>query len=118
MRSSRCRSRARSRRAHDRCQRTADTPDTRADARAPAPQPIEEDEPVDALDAAFGGARQIDRGPPPVDDVASLNTNRGDGAELAAQKPVVDRRAESRPQRSLPCGSGKKYKKCHGVGLV
>ena len=31
------------------------------------------------------------------------------------QQDSRQRRPESRPQRSCPCGSGKKYKKCHGA---
>ena len=33
------------------------------------------------------------------------------------QKPMPVHVEKSRPQRSLPCGSGKKYKNCHGKGL-
>jgi preprotein translocase subunit SecA len=45
-------------------------------------------------------------------DVRKLATNRGE-AERATKEPVV---AEDEPGRNdpCPCGSGKKYKKCHG----
>ncbi|MBX6362809.1 MAG: preprotein translocase subunit SecA [Gemmatimonadetes bacterium] len=49
-------------------------------------------------------------------DVARLSTSHGeDGA--AAKKPAA---ADSKVGRNdpCPCGSGKKYKKCHGAGLV
>ncbi len=82
----------------------------------PQPQPVDE-KPVDALDAAFGGVRTINRlGPPPPDDMSKLATNRGDGG-TPAQKPAAAKPAIGRND-PCPCGSGKKYKKCHGVGLA
>jgi uncharacterized protein YecA (UPF0149 family) len=49
-------------------------------------------------------------GPPPT-DVSKLATNRG---EERKQQPV---HAAAEPGRNdpCPCGSGKKYKKCHGA---
>jgi preprotein translocase subunit SecA len=92
----------------------ADTPDTRPMRAVPAPEPYEEDEMVDdRVAAAFGGARQIGGGP----DIRRLNTNRGDG-EVVAPKPVVNEEAKVGRNDPCPCGSGKKYKKCHGVGVV
>ena len=92
----------------------ADTPDSAPQRAQPAPQRIEE-QPVDALDAAFGGARQINRvAPPPADDFSKLATNRGDGG-TPAQKPAAAKPTVGRND-PCPCGSGKKYKKCHGVG--
>jgi preprotein translocase subunit SecA len=105
----------------------ADTPDTRPMRAVPTPEPYEEDELVeDRVAAAMGGARQIRR---PVSaggaemtstsamDVRRLNTNRGEEGAAPVHKPVT---AEPKVGRNdpCPCGSGKKYKKCHGVGLV
>jgi preprotein translocase subunit SecA len=79
---------------------------------------------VEERDAAVGilapGRRPVTVGPAGssagATDVRRLATNR-DEAGPAAQKPVV---AEERVGRNdpCPCGSGKKYKKCHGVGMV
>ena len=66
------------------------------------------------VDATGIAARaRTDTGPVgPATDVASLSTNRG-AAEAAKAQPVT---AEDEPGRNdpCPCGSGKKYKKCHG----
>jgi preprotein translocase subunit SecA len=90
-----------------------ETPDTRPMRAQPAPQPIdemEEDELTHAI-AGRGAARPISRGLDP-----RITTNRGDG-EPPIQKPII---AEPKIGRNdpCPCGSGKKYKKCHGVGVV
>jgi preprotein translocase subunit SecA len=46
-------------------------------------------------------------------DVARLQTNRGEGGSGGTNEPVT---VEDEPGRNdpCPCGSGKKYKKCHG----
>jgi preprotein translocase subunit SecA len=46
-------------------------------------------------------------------DVSRLSTNRGEAQ--ATREPVT---VEAEPGRNdpCPCGSGKKYKKCHGAG--
>ena len=79
-------------------------PAGRPAAAAPAP--------VDAMGVAAGAERTgggvlTDTGP----DVRRLATNRG---EARARGPVT---AEKAPGRNdpCPCGSGKKYKKCHGA---
>ncbi len=56
----------------------------------------------------FGVARSAQAGPDP----RTLATNRG-GDEEQKQQPV---HVEKEPGRNdpCPCGSGKKYKKCHG----
>jgi preprotein translocase subunit SecA len=92
-----------------------ETPDTGPMRAQPAPQPVEDDE-SDSLDAAFGGVRQLPAQRRPAEDLASLNTNRGESA-APPQKPAS---VEPKVGRNdpCPCGSGKKYKKCHGVGLV
>ncbi|MGQ0814201.1 MAG: preprotein translocase subunit SecA [Gemmatimonadota bacterium] len=92
-----------------------DTPATRPLRAVPAPEPYEKDEIAeDRVAAAFGGARQIGRAAQP--DVRRLSTNRGD-EHAPVQKPVT---VEPKVGRNdpCPCGSGKKYKKCHGIGLV
>ena len=101
-----------------------DAPPTRPMHGLPIPEPYEE-EPGDRVAAAMGGARQIRR---PVAagaaqigneipmDVTRLATNRGEDGDAPVHKPAT---AEPKVGRNdpCPCGSGKKYKKCHGVGL-
>ncbi|MGQ0560355.1 MAG: preprotein translocase subunit SecA [Gemmatimonadota bacterium] len=92
----------------------ADTPDTRPIRALPAPEPYEADVVAqDRVAAAFGGARQLGTAQM---DVRRLNTNRAEEGE-PAHKPVT---AEPKVGRNeaCPCGSGKKYKKCHGIGVV
>ena len=48
-------------------------------------------------------------------DVSSLRTNRDDGAGAAAPASAEEKIGRNDP---CPCGSGKKYKKCHGAGVV
>jgi preprotein translocase subunit SecA len=50
-------------------------------------------------------------------DVARLQTTHGDELPSANAKPAV---AEEKVGRNdpCPCGSGKKYKKCHGAGVA
>ena len=55
---------------------------------------------------ATAGAAGIPAGPDP----RQLSTNRG---EQVARKPVTVDKAPGR-NAPCPCGSGKKYKKCHG----
>ncbi len=59
---------------------------------------------------ATGVARRARAGAPSAGDVSSLATNRG---EARKSRPATVR---ARPGRNAPCpcGSGKKYKKCHG----
>jgi preprotein translocase subunit SecA len=90
-----------------------DTPDTRPMRAQPAPQPLEEEE--DDLTHAIAGrgaVRPMSRGPDP-----RLTTNRGEESAQPVHKPAT---AEPKVGRNdpCPCGSGKKYKKCHGVGVV
>ena len=91
----------------------ADTPDTRPMRAQPAPQQLDEmegDELTHAI-AGRGAARPLSRGPDP-----RISTNRGED-EAAKPTPVT---AEPKVGRNdpCPCGSGKKYKKCHGIGMV
>jgi preprotein translocase subunit SecA len=102
----------------------ADTPDTRPMQAVPAPEQYD-DRPADSVSAAMGGARQMQRplttgtslGKAQPVDVRTLQTNRGEDGDAPAHKPVT---AEPKVGRNdpCPCGSGKKYKKCHGVGVV
>ncbi|MCI0436109.1 MAG: preprotein translocase subunit SecA [Gemmatimonadetes bacterium] len=84
----------------------------RAAAAARAPQE------ADALANAMAGSRRIGRPaaagvPAQATDVRNLRTNRGDD-EPVAREPV---RVGEKTGRNdpCPCGSGKKYKKCHGA---
>ena len=89
-----------------------DSPPTRPSTTPPPPQPVERE--ADPLAAAIGGGRRI--GPAgPGQDVSRLRTNRDE--EASVQRPAV---AAERVGRNdpCPCGSGKKFKKCHGVGLA
>jgi preprotein translocase subunit SecA len=97
----------------------SDTPDARPSTSQATTQRVEEPPPeTDPLGAAMGGARRINPTgqPRPPQDVSRLATNRGDGPP-PAQQPAS---AEDKIGRNdpCPCGSGKKYKKCHGVGLA
>ena len=73
---------------------------------APASRPAAARGRVDAT----GVARSARAAAGPATDVSTLATNRG---EARKQKPVT---VQARPGRNVPCpcGSGKKYKKCHG----
>jgi len=103
-----------------------DTPDTRPMHAVPSPQVYEEDELEDRVAAALSGARQVSTptvggkviGTAPPVDVRKLNTNRGDDGNAPVQKPTVSSEPKVGRNDPCPCGSGKKYKKCHGVGLV
>ena len=92
-----------------------DTPDTRPMRAQPAPQPLddEEDDAFTHAIAGRGAVRPLDRGPDP-----RITTNRGDDGQPPVQKPTVNEEPKVGRNDPCPCGSGKKYKKCHGVGLV
>ena len=88
----------------------SDSPPT---SPAAAPTPVAQEE-TDPLAAAMGGSvRRVGAGA--ATSVAALRTNRGE--EPSPQKPVTvdDKVGRNDP---CPCGSGKKYKKCHGVGAA
>jgi preprotein translocase subunit SecA len=95
----------------------SDTPDTRPSTRLPAPEPADaEPQGRDAISAAFAGARPVAgatgvAGTPT--DVSRLRTNRD--AEPRPQQPVAAEKTVGRND-PCPCGSGRKYKKCHGAG--
>jgi len=76
---------------------------------SPAPKRIESEK-KDALGAAMGGARRMQQ-----PDVSKVQTNRVEG------KPPVKAPASADMtigrNEPCPCGSGKKYKKCHGAGM-
>ncbi len=104
----------------------SETPDTRPMPTPPPPEKLGEEE-GDVLAAALAGSRPLGRPATPViaggrpigdgvPDVRRLQTNRGEQAAAAA-RPVS---ASPRVGRNdpCPCGSGKKYKKCHGLGLA
>jgi preprotein translocase subunit SecA len=89
----------------------SDTPDTSPGA-VPAPRQVES---ADALSAAMPGARRVT--PRPTQDVARFQTNRGGDGAAAPQQPATSDKTVGRND-PCPCGSGRKYKKCHGVGAV
>src|SRR5690606_6690665 len=90
----------------------SDTPQTAPTARPVQQAPVQRTE-RDAVSAAMGGAARVGDGAP-QQNVAALRTNRG---EERTQKPVtVDEKVGRNDP--CPCGSGKKYKKCHGVGVA
>ena len=87
---------------------------TRSAGRAPAvpggapPRPAPKVDSMGIAATARGGAAS---GPlAPGGDVRNLSTNRG---EARAKTPVTATKAPGR-NAPCPCGSGKKYKKCHG----
>jgi preprotein translocase subunit SecA len=79
-------------------------PEPRA-RRAPVPEPA----PVDpsGTNDLFASSRRIPA-PPPVSP--GINSSMGPVGRATAAVPEVGR------NDPCPCGSGKKYKKCHGVG--
>jgi preprotein translocase subunit SecA len=97
----------------------SDTPDT-SPAAPPTPRPV--DQTPDPLAAALPGARRVtpvqQSSQAPPSEVNRLHTNRGDGG--AAPPPQQPATADKPIGRNdpCPCGSGKKYKKCHGIGAV
>ncbi len=81
--------------------------------RRPIPQAVQHAEKPEAraeTDLLVPGAVPV--GPPPE----ALRAGRGDGGEPEAARP--QRRAVPKVGRNAPCpcGSGKKYKRCHGAG--
>ena len=88
----------------------SETPDTRPGTTLPPPEPKP---PGDALSAAMPGARRMGPPPPPRQD---MTTNRGDGTPPPAQ-PASSEKTVGRND-PCPCGSGRKYKKCHGAGTA
>jgi preprotein translocase subunit SecA len=93
----------------------ADTPDTRPMRTQPAPQPLDEPE-EDALTHAIAGRGAVR--PMRAADPARMNTNRGEVGDAPVSKPTVNEEPKVGRNDPCPCGSGKKYKKCHGVGVV
>jgi len=85
-----------------------DTPATGPTRGMPAPEPLAEGAPRDALGAALGGARMVPQREP-VHAHAESQERAPQPAQ--AEKPI----GRNDP---CPCGSGKKYKKCHGAGQV
>jgi preprotein translocase subunit SecA len=90
----------------------SDSPETRPSTSLPAPEP---QGPADALSKAMTGARRVTGVQPPRRDVAAMQTNRGDGDGAPAKQPVTSDKTVGRND-PCPCGSGRKYKKCHGAG--
>jgi preprotein translocase subunit SecA len=83
-------------------------------ASAPQPEPEE----VDALSAAFSGSQRVARATAPAlaqagPDVRKLQTSHGDGPAVKAAPIKVEPKVGRNDP--CPCGSGKKYKKCHGM---
>jgi preprotein translocase subunit SecA len=116
----------------------SDTPDTAPQAAVPAPQPQHAPEdrlmpgarsappaspvrraPAEgqgagaAMDAMMGGVSGV---PKPGPDPRKLATNRGEAA-TKANSPAKQGEVIGRND-PCPCGSGKKYKKCHGAGAA
>jgi preprotein translocase subunit SecA len=85
-----------------------ETPDTRPSRTLPPPEPHKDD----ALSAAMTGARRMS----PQPSRQALTTNRQDGAPPPAQ-PASSEKTVGRND-PCPCGSGRKYKKCHGAGTA
>jgi preprotein translocase subunit SecA len=87
----------------------SDTPDMRPGTSHPPAQRVQQEKP-DSLAAAFGAP-----GMAQPDPLRHARTNRQE--EAAAPQPAA---AEDKIGRNdpCPCGSGKKYKKCHGIGVA
>jgi preprotein translocase subunit SecA len=90
----------------------SDTPETGASVRPVQPEEVEKD--TDPMAGMVGG-RRINPSQNNM-DVRRLQTNRED-ENAAAQQPATSDKTVGRND-PCPCGSGKKYKKCHGVGMA
>jgi preprotein translocase subunit SecA len=93
----------------------SDTPETGASTRPAPAEQVEQD--VDPLAGSIIAGRKVTptNTPQPNMDVRRLQTNRIDEAQV--QQPASAEKTVGRND-PCPCGSGKKYKKCHGVGLA
>jgi preprotein translocase subunit SecA len=95
----------------------SDTPSTRPSMGGVPPEELPQTPPPrDAISAAFSGARPMAGGPPAPrpPDVANLQTNRSDDGGRPTQQASSEKTVGRNDP--CPCGSGRKYKKCHGVG--
>jgi preprotein translocase subunit SecA len=86
-----------------------ETPDTRPSTTQPQ-QRVEAAKP-DALAAAFGAPA----GPAAANPLRNVQTNRQEGGAPAQPAVAEDKVGRNDP---CPCGSGRKYKKCHGAGAA
>lgn len=91
----------------------SETPDTRPSTSLPAPEPQKDD----AITNAMGGARRIDPQTPRPPVRQQVTTNRPSDAAAPQAQPASAERTVGRND-PCPCGSGRKYKKCHGAGTV
>ncbi len=79
--------------------------------RRPPPPPVTAEHPASDADLMMPGAVPAAAMAP-----RAMVTNRGpDGGEAAARAPVQRTGAKVGRNDPCPCGSGKKYKKCHGA---
>jgi preprotein translocase subunit SecA len=85
---------------------SAEPPRPEPQARRVAPMPAVE--PVGADDMFTGPPRRV--GAQPMTPGAAVNSSLGPVGRATAAVPEVGR------NDPCPCGSGKKYKKCHGAG--
>jgi preprotein translocase subunit SecA len=98
----------------------SDTPETGASTRPPQAQ---EEQDIDPLAGSIIAGRKVaplgqgttGSAQPPM-DVRRLQTNRVDENAPAAQPASAEKTVGRNDP--CPCGSGKKYKKCHGVGMA
>ncbi len=79
----------------------------------PPPQAVASHADASESDLMVPGARRSGGVPVAAGaDVGQLGTNRGGGAAPVQQRRTVQKVGRNDP---CPCGSGKKYKKCHGM---
>jgi preprotein translocase subunit SecA len=76
-----------------------------------APQPVPEPVGAPRMDPAT--AEKL-LGPAPKYEATQLHTNRGDGEPAKPKQTAADKVGRN---ELCPCGSGKKYKKCHGAAV-
>lgn len=91
----------------------SETPDTRPSTALPPPEPQQDD----AISAAMTGARRVSPQQPKTPARQQVTTNRPPEGPAAAAQPASSEKTVGRND-PCPCGSGRKYKKCHGVGSV
>jgi preprotein translocase subunit SecA len=92
-----------------------DVPETRAGTLPSAREVPEREAEPDPLAGAISSRTRGVPLPPPT-DVSRLRTNRDEDIARPVQQPVHVEKTVGRND-PCPCGSGKKYKKCHGAGM-
>jgi preprotein translocase subunit SecA len=84
---------------------------------APPPVPADPAATTDVLPAAFRGSRSTElRYTGPAEDGTPTRAQSGNGAQRDGSRGEATAKRAAQPSRNrpCPCGSGRKYKQCHG----